>query len=294
MRRKDFPPLSTRFSVLASGSSGNASLLQSGGFGLLIDLGLSPRMLAARLAAVGATWNAIHAVVLSHTHGDHWNDRSLASLLQYKIRLHCHRDHQRTLETQSENFVLLRAAGLVAHYDDAEFSPTPALRCRPLLVSHDSEPTFGFRLDARDEPWSLGYMSDLGCWTPELVEAMVGVDVLALEFNHDVAMEKRSRRPDYLIQRVLGDYGHLSNGQAADFFSAVVERGGSGPEHLVQLHLSRECNRPELAQAAAQRVARRMSPATRIHTASQHCAGPMLTPAGAPLVAQAMLPGMEA
>ena len=41
-----------RFTVLASGSAGNASLLQIDGFGLLVDAGLGPRTLAGRLAAV--------------------------------------------------------------------------------------------------------------------------------------------------------------------------------------------------------------------------------------------------
>ena len=45
-----------RFTVLASGSSGNASLLEADGFGLLIDIGLGPRQLTARMAASGRSW----------------------------------------------------------------------------------------------------------------------------------------------------------------------------------------------------------------------------------------------
>src|SRR5262249_360813 len=56
---KDHPTggwMAFRFSILASGSSGNAAFLESDGFGLLIDAGLGPRQLASRLAAVGASW----------------------------------------------------------------------------------------------------------------------------------------------------------------------------------------------------------------------------------------------
>ena len=52
-----------RFTVLASGSAGNASLIETGGFGLLLDAGLGPRQLATRLAAVGASWQDVHAVI---------------------------------------------------------------------------------------------------------------------------------------------------------------------------------------------------------------------------------------
>src|SRR5262245_25334810 len=50
--------MALRFTVLASGSAGNASLVESDGFGLLLDAGLGPRQLAARLAAAGSSWQA--------------------------------------------------------------------------------------------------------------------------------------------------------------------------------------------------------------------------------------------
>src|SRR5262249_40583543 len=79
-----------RFTVLASGSSGNAALLESNGFGLLIDCGLHPRILSARLREVGASWDAINAVILTHTHSDHWKDLTLADLRSRKIPFHAH------------------------------------------------------------------------------------------------------------------------------------------------------------------------------------------------------------
>ena len=60
-----------RFAMLASGSSGIAGWLQVGSYGILIDAGLGPRLLAQRLSAVGASWRQISAVLLTHTHGDH-------------------------------------------------------------------------------------------------------------------------------------------------------------------------------------------------------------------------------
>src|SRR5205807_6237403 len=66
--------MSLRFTVLASGSGGNASLVESDGAGVLIDAGLGPRQLAGRFADSGLSWSAVHAVVLTHTHTDHWKD----------------------------------------------------------------------------------------------------------------------------------------------------------------------------------------------------------------------------
>jgi len=304
-----------RFSVLASGSSGNASLLEFNGFGLLIDAGLGPRLLAARLAAVGATWRIVSAVLLTHTHGDHWKDHTLGALLRGRVPLYCHREHFRELQAHGMNFAHLLEADLVRTYErEQDLTLTPHLTCRPLEVLHDSEPTFGFRFDATEglfgAGWSLAYLSDLGCWSEALAEAAANVDVLALEFNHDIEMERGSRRPAVLIERVLSDMGHLSNAQAADFLRAILNASGpNSPHHLVQLHLSRECNRPYLAQAAARQVALDAPRPLAIHTASQYQAGPTITlnladaaPRRAPRSAfrlskppatQPSLPGME-
>jgi phosphoribosyl 1,2-cyclic phosphodiesterase len=270
-----------RFSVLASGSSGNAALLEVNGFGLLIDAGLGPRQLASRLAAVGSSWKQVRAALITHTHSDHWKDSTLAQLRRLETVLHCHPEHRTQLRTYSPEFIRLEEAKLVQCYDPESELELGPLTCRPLEVHHDCGPTFGFRLHGPPDIFgarcALGYLTDLGRWTDKQAEALANVDVLALEFNHDVEMERNSGRPRELVDRVLGDLGHLSNEQAAALTRAVLKRSAAGAlRHLVQLHLSRHCNKPKLAQAAARCVLDEHSPATALHTASQHRHGPVL------------------
>lgn len=272
-----------RFTVFGSGSAGNASLLETEGFGLLLDAGLGPRQLLARMATVGASWKHVHGVILTHTHSDHWNERTFAHLHRRRIPFFCHETHRAMLAKISPEFAKLLAAGLVHTYASIEeFEVTAGLRCLPLPVRHDGGATFGFRFEGRggssDSAWSLGYVADLGCWTPELALALADVDLLALEFNHDVEMEYASGRSRHLIARVLGDEGHLSNDQAAALLSEVLRQSAPGRlQHLVQLHLSRDCNHVRLARAAAQEIVADLSTAVAIHTASQHQPGPSLT-----------------
>jgi phosphoribosyl 1,2-cyclic phosphodiesterase len=152
----------------------------------------------------------------------------------------------------------------------------PGLTVQPIRVSHDAEPTFAFRIDYGDANgmgWSIGYASDLGCGSAKLIEAFSGVDILALEFNHDVRLEERSRRPKVLIDRVLSDFGHLSNCQAAELTTKILTHSGvEYPSHLVQLHLSKECNRPELAAAAGRETLARLKISTEVVTARQDAA----------------------
>ncbi len=276
-----------RFTVLASGSAGNASLIEVDGFGLLLDAGLGPRQLAARLAAAGTSWHAVQAVILTHTHSDHWNDRTFRTLHRRRLPLYCHRDHRPVLRQYAAAFKALEATGLVKDFEPGcDLLLAPRLRCRPLPVPHDAGATFGFRLegpaDLFGEPVALAYAADLGCWDAALADLLGDVDLLALEFNHDVAMQYASGRQPRLIARVLGDDGHLSNVQAAALLREVLRRSPPGRlRHVVQLHLSRDCNRPELAQAAAQEVVAEVAPPPAVHTATQHAAGPSLDLGGA-------------
>ncbi len=268
-----------RFTVLASGSSGNATLVQSAGFGALIDIGLGPRQVAARLAQIGLSWSAVHTVLLTHTHSDHWKDATLLHLHRNKIPLWCHAGHHTVLRTYSDGFLALDEAGLVRSFEPHEdIDLTPHLRFRALPVRHDGGATFGFRLEGSADLFgqrdAIGYVADLGCWDEDLAAQLADVDLLAVEFNHDVAMQEASGRMPRLIQRILGDDGHLSNVQAAALVRAVLERSAERrPRHLVQLHLSRDCNRHALAREIARTLLAELGVEVALHTASQDAVG---------------------
>jgi phosphoribosyl 1,2-cyclic phosphodiesterase len=290
-RGKSFGDEETRmpmhFTVLASGSAGNASLVEADGFGILIDLGLGPRQLAARLATVGANWHRVHAVILSHTHCDHWNERTLIQLRRLDIPLYCHPLHHAVLHQTSQAFAQLKAKDLVREYEpNHEVELSPNLRCRPFPLPHDGGLTCGFRFEGPanlfGEPAALGYAADLGSWHNDLAATLANVDLLALEFNHDVAMERASGRSPRLIARVLGDVGHLSNVQAAALMQAAIKMSTSGRlQQLVQLHLSRDCNRQSIASAVAKGAIRDLGLEIEVHTARQDSPSPTFSVARA-------------
>src|SRR5207249_5324697 len=171
-----------RFAMLASGSSGNAGWLQVGSHGLLIDAGLGPRRLAQRLSAVGAHWREVSAILLTHTHRDHWKEKTFNHLQERHIPLFCHAYHAEYLATVSFSFSKMDAKGLVHRYEAGqELSLGSRLRCRPLWLSHDDRATFGFRFDVaadHDQPaHAVAYLADLGCWDQELAWALSEIDL---------------------------------------------------------------------------------------------------------------------
>ena len=279
--------MTLRFTMLASGSRGNSALVQTDGFGVLIDAGVGLADLEERLRDAGHRWDHVHAMLLTHTHTDHWNNAVLNHLCERGTRLYCSPTCHTSMTKNSPAFGRMVEAGLVTGFvEDEEIRLAPGLRMRPIRVRHDGGATFGFRLegpaDLFGQSVAVAYVADLGTWDDHIAEALADVDLLAVEFNHDLDLERGSNRSPFLIARVLGDEGHLSNAQAAALVRAVLARSTPGRlRHLVQLHLSSDCNKPALAKAAARGV---LPAGVRIHTAEQHRAGRVvrLEPSGLP------------
>ena len=104
---------------------------------------------------------------------------------------------------------------------------------------HDVPDPTGFRFETEDD--ALGYCTDTGHLGKEALEALRGVRILALESNHDERMLASGPYPAYLKARVGGACGHLSNAQAAQALTQLVEKD---TETVVAMHLSHENNRP--------------------------------------------------
>lgn len=269
-----------QFSVLGSGSSGNSALFRHGGAGILIDAGLGVRLLSDRLASVGADWSQLAAVVITHTHGDHVDTGAFRRMSREGIPLYCHEGHHRNLQADP-GFAKLDALGLVRFYEDRPFMAPSGFRIEPVTAWHDGGPTYGFRIETgaggKRRGVSVGYLTDTGTWDDATAEALADVDVLGIEFNHDVTLQRMSGRHPALIARNLGDRGHLSNRQGADLVSSILARSRRDRvSHLVLLHLSDQCNRPEIALREAGEAVRESGRQVLIHAARQSPAHPDL------------------
>jgi phosphoribosyl 1,2-cyclic phosphodiesterase len=118
---------------------------------------------------------------------------------------------------------------------------------RAVAVPHDAASPLAFVLSAGVS--SLGHATDLGHLSRGLVEAFRACDALLVESNYDPALLRDGPYPWSLKERILGPFGHLSNGDVG----RLLEKGLSGACRLVVLaHLSRQNNHPELALQAAE------------------------------------------
>lgn len=225
-----------RFAWLASGSRGNAALVEADGCCVMVDCGLGLKAAQARLAQLGREPEDVDAILVTHEHADHIG--GVARLAA--------RHGIRVLATPgtARGFRLATPPRLELINAHEPFALGP-FEVTPVPVPHDAREPCQFLFG--DGAVKLGIVTDVGRVTPHLVASLEGCDALALECNHDADMLARGPYPEALKRRVGGDLGHLSNAQAADLLAALeIAR----LQHLVALHLSDHNNRPGLAQAA--------------------------------------------
>ncbi|MEJ2471693.1 MAG: MBL fold metallo-hydrolase [Desulfuromonadales bacterium] len=227
--------------LLASGSRGNAMLVDSGRTRLLIDAGLSARNIRQRLAQVGIDSGSITALLVTHEHSDHI--RGLGPLVrQLDLPVYLQTDLARALPDVGKS-------SCVHEFADGETFTVQDVSIRPFAVTHDALTPVGFVIS--DATGKLGIATDLGVVTRLVTDCLQGCQTLVIETNHDEAMLRDGPYPWTLKQRVRSNHGHLSNSAGSTLLQDLL---WPGLETVFLGHLSETNNRPELALAAVNRV----------------------------------------
>lgn len=233
------PPLSPlmHLHILASGSKGNAAVVEGPTGSVLIDDGLSRKELMRRADELGVDMERIECVVVTHEHSDHTSGLSVF----------CNKYEGRLVATAGtaggRKYLTALPFELVSNSDEFEAG---GMRIRTFPTSHDVADPFGLRFDCEmsGQVDALGYCTDTGVLGERAMELLAGVRILALESNHDARMLATGPYPAVLKERVAGEHGHLSNDQAAEALQQLV---GPDTETVIAMHLSQENNRPSVA-----------------------------------------------
>lgn len=214
-----------KFAMLASGSKGNACLIKYQDTVLLIDCGTTQKYMKQCFETLQLDLQAIDAILLTHTHGDH-----VAGVKLFKnheiyghenLKFDTHKPLQSFEEVQIKD-----------------------LRVKILPVSHDSPGASGYVIEGLEH--RLVYITDTGYIKEELLPYIKNADYYIFESNHDVELLMQTQRPMVVKQRILSDYGHLCNEDSAYLMSQIM---GEQTKEILLAHLSEEGN---TAQAALQ------------------------------------------
>jgi phosphoribosyl 1,2-cyclic phosphodiesterase len=228
-----------RFSLLGSGSRGNATLIAAGDSLLLVDCGFSLRETTERLARLNVAPNMLTAILVTHEHDDHVSGvGALARKHDIPVWL-----TGGTLRSAAGPLGELPTVRVFSNHDSFAIGD---ICIQPVAVPHDAcEPcqfVFG------DGDTRVGLLTDVGHVTPHIRRMVSGVHALLVEFNHDETMLRQGPYPESLKQRIGGALGHLSNDQSATLLNEIdVTR----LQHLVALHLSQQNNHPDIVRQTA-------------------------------------------
>ena len=229
--------VAVRLTILGSGSAGNCAYVETDETRLLVDAGFSARQIRQRLASIGRSPESLSGILVTHEHSDHV--QGIARLgQQLRVPVFCNRPTQEAMQDQFGSAFLCRLFNTGASFEIGD------VLVETFAIPHDAQDPVGFLLRAGGA--RIGFLTDLGHVNRMVLERVRPANVLVLESNHDVKMlQDCPRRPWSLKQRILGRHGHLSNEAAADAAEQIMS---TELRHLYLGHLSRECNRPELAR----------------------------------------------
>lgn len=220
---------------LASGSSGNALLVQDGGAALLVDCGLPQRQIERTLRHAGLAPADLSAILLTHEHGDH--ALSAGPLARrYGIPLIA---NPATLAALGPAL-----AGVSVHaLATGDTLATGRFAVRSFPVPHDAADPVGYTI--RSNGCCVGVAIDLGSWDDAVLDGLMPADLVVLEANHD---RERLRGAPYswpVKQRIFGPRGHLDNVEAGELLARLC---ASGARRTIWLaHLSEQANSPKIA-----------------------------------------------
>jgi phosphoribosyl 1,2-cyclic phosphodiesterase len=255
-----------QFTILGSGSGGNCAYLEAGDTRLLIDAGFSARQIRERLASIGRAPEGLTGILITHEHGDHV--MGLGTLCaKLDVPIFCNRLTRDAILRQFENRMAFTLFETGAGFSLGE------IEVETFSVPHDAQDPVGFLL--RTSVGNLAFLTDLGHATRMIIERVRPAHVLVLEANHDLKLlQDDTRRPWSTKQRILSRHGHLSNDAAGGLACEIAS------EHLARIylgHLSRDCNRPELARrVVADRLGRIGATHIALENASQDSPSPTM------------------
>jgi len=220
-----------RFSVLSSGSKANSTFLEASSTRILIDCGMTAKIIEERLSQVKIEPASIDAILITHEHSDHIKGASVFSR-RHKIPVFANRLTRKHL----------KKVYAVEQFNTGEHFWVGGLKIHPFSIAHDAADPVGFVVSA--EGFRFAQVTDLGRVTPIVREALTLANAIVLESNHDQEMLKNCDYSWELKNRIASAHGHLSNDTAG---ALAKELQHSELFHVVLGHLSENSNTPQLA-----------------------------------------------
>lgn len=221
-----------KISVLASGSKGNTSYIETENTKLLVDVGMTCLYIEKKLEKLNVNPKDIDAIILTHTHVDHVNGLKVFEK-KYNTKVYL---TEKMLKDIKEIFDL-------KNYEiiDNDFN-IKDIDIEIIKTSHDASDSNGYIFNSNNK--SISYITDTGYINRKYKEKLSNKTIYVMESNHDIKMLQDGKYPYHLKQRILSDRGHLSNEMSSNYLTDYI---GDNTKKIILIHLSLENNDPDIA-----------------------------------------------
>ncbi|HHS49638.1 MAG TPA: MBL fold metallo-hydrolase [candidate division Zixibacteria bacterium] len=227
-----------RIISLASGSSGNCYLISAEGKNFLVDCGISARKITTGLADLGIAPETLDAVFITHEHTDH-----ISGVFVLSKRLGM------PVYMTPKTYYAVKASRKIENlrfFTPEERFSHDKIEILPFRVPHDAADPVGYKFFT--DEGDIVVATDCGKITDGVASAIDGARALVLESNHDKKMLECGPYPPHLKVRIAGEFGHLSNAEAA---TLLCNMNRSNLSALLLGHLSRSNNLPNIVMDEA-------------------------------------------
>lgn len=223
-----------KFRIIASGSRGNMTYIETEQAKILIDAGISLKEAEKRS---DIDFSNLDAILITHEHGDHVGFlKTIAS--KTNAIVYIQKDTLATVVRRNKYDMNLR----VKYIEPNQTYAIKDLKFYTLNLSHDVL-CLGFIFNNNGR--SLGYITDTGFIQLPYINLLKKVDALIIEANHDIEMLYNSDRHWALKQRIYSVKGHMSNYICGQILNTIIQE--KRLQQVVLAHLSDECNTEEIA-----------------------------------------------
>jgi phosphoribosyl 1,2-cyclic phosphodiesterase len=224
--------------LLTSGSIGNTIFIEHEEESILIDCGVSFKKFDELVSQTDLNMGRVKSILVTHEHSDHIKGVGVTSrrlgLQVWATKKTADAIYEKGILKESDPRI-----NFVEKYKEYEIS---GFKITPFPLSHDAKDPVGYLIE-RDGK-RVVCLTDTGYVSREVMEVVKDADLYIMEMNHNIEMLHMCARPWSLKQRILGDYGHLSNEDGAYIFSKVM---GDKTKHVFLAHISQDANLPDLA-----------------------------------------------
>lgn len=223
---------------LSSGSKANSTFIGFNETKILIDAGLSEKILCEHLNQINERMENINAIFVTHEHIDHI--RAIKMLAKkYDIDFYFHEELINSGKLADIKFKEGRV-----HTFTTELVNIGDLQVQPFEISHDAVRPVGFVVNVFGSKSKAGFATDLGIVSESVKQALSGSKIVFLESNYDEEMLLGGKYPLILKRRISSEHGHLSNEQSLELAKFLYD---NGTKCFVLSHISENNNTYELA-----------------------------------------------